>query len=127
MAVPTPPSDPTLLDKISAASLASPLRIHRVSVAGGLALSDVEVDLVISGIGFSVLDVYGNPRVRALLFRNEQASQVFDHHRFQLSTFSGVDYLGLRATFSIPGTYTLYLLDKDGALIASEPGAILVS
>ena len=122
---PTPPADPTAEDKISAASLESPLEIAEALCSSGVTVGS-EATLVLSGSGLLVKDSYGDTRISAVMLKSAKVTQVFDSSRFIISLSDGVEYLNIKATLSVPGVYDVYLLDRDGSRIALFPAAIEV-
>ena len=126
---PPPPDDPSDEDRINAANLEDPLETSEVLSDTGVEVGK-EVDIVLKGKGFTAEDDFGDPRVRAVLLKNSStgATQVFDFSRFRLGTLEDgeTDILNLRVTIQNPGTYDVYLLDKDGTRIARFLGAVEV-
>ena len=119
-----PPTN-VLEDKINAASMASPLVVEEAS-AGSRAEPNKELDLVLVGLGFRVADDFGNPRVQAVLIKSDKATQAFDHTRFTLTASGEQDILNLRMVVPTPGTYDVFLLDREGARIAVFPAGLKV-
>lgn len=122
---PQPPPNPAEEDKINAASLEeTPIAFEEAS--GGSELrAGQEVDVVLAGKGFTALNEFGDPRVRAVMLQNDVIQQVFDYTRFVLVEGEEQDFLNLkRIVIAAPGVYDVYLLDKDGARIGVIPQAI---
>lgn len=114
-----------LTDKLNAANLEFPLIVEEAS-AGTVSEAGKEMDLVLVGKGFRVLDEMGDPRVRAVFIKSVKASQVFDYTRFRLVSAGEQDILNLRLVVPTAGTYDIFLLDRDGARIAAFPAGLKV-